>query len=193
MTEIPYWDIIKKFHKAVRQILKDANVVVYAQRLLKRFRPGMISAPTTLLVESDLSTDGQYIFWKTGAKSLQHFLNDEELEQLLIKIIDSKAAYVFSGCALLECRPELFTSWQAFIPTLLGEIEDQEWLAIDFITREFGTKNPVYIPTVLITTKDSENKIWRQRIVSRLRCYLPPDKDIDIIHKNKSTVSNIIT
>ncbi|KAH7562998.1 hypothetical protein J3E72DRAFT_186700 [Bipolaris maydis] len=184
VNKIPYWDFTQ-FHKDVHQILKNANVVVCAQRLVKRFRPGMVSAPTTLLIESDLSIDGQYMCWKTGAESLRHFLDYKGLEQFLIEIIDSKAAYGSFGSALLECRPELFTSWQAFVPTLLKEIKERNWLAIDVVTREFGTKDPFQIPTVLITTKDSEDEIWRQRIIPRLRCLLPIDMDIDILHGSK--------
>ncbi|EMD86568.1 hypothetical protein COCC4DRAFT_200423 [Bipolaris maydis ATCC 48331] len=181
VNEIPYWDFTQ-FHKDVHQILKDANVVVCAQRLVKRFRPGMVSAPTTLLIESDLSIDGQYMCWKTGAKRLRNFLDNHGLEQLLVEIIDSKAAYLFSAGPLLDCRPGLFANWRLFVPTLLEEIKEQKWLAIDVVSREFGTKFPIHVPTVLITTKDPENEIWRQKIIPRLRYCLPPDMDIDILY-----------
>ncbi|KAJ5051213.1 hypothetical protein J3E74DRAFT_469662 [Bipolaris maydis] len=142
----------------------------------------MVSAPTTLLIESDLSIDGQYMCWKTGAKRLRNFLDNHGLEQLLVEIIDSKAAYLFSAGPLLDCRPGLFANWRLFVPTLLEEIKEQKWLAIDVVSREFGTKFPIHVPTVLITTKDPENEIWRQKIIPRLRYCLPPDMDIDILY-----------
>ncbi|EFQ86559.1 hypothetical protein PTT_18188 [Pyrenophora teres f. teres 0-1] len=183
LQSFPQWER-EEFRQYIHKTLKDAGVEVLWTHLVKHVRAGIDveDTPITLSIDSDLSVDGQYACWVIAAASLRCLLDASGLEQVLVEITDRRAARHLDSRRPRGCTPDFISRWQSFIPILLAAIEDRDWLAIDIVSREFGVSSPFTVPTIVITTKDADNEIWRQRIIPRLRTHLPSSMDIDIVY-----------
>jgi len=172
------------FRLKVVHVLENAHVRVLGYDLVRRVRPGQDASqtPLTLLVTSDVSLEGQYSAWKVAVYDLRSLLDRASREDIVVEITDIKTAEGVVSTPLVGCTPELIIAWNHFQPSLLEEIQAQQWLAADIVLREIGELHPVSVPTLLITAKDADLAIWWDDIVPRLYQLLPPTMDLEILY-----------
>jgi hypothetical protein len=171
---IPEWRD-EKFRSEVVSILEHAQVRVLGFELVRRVRPGqeLSQTPLTLLVLSDASFEAQNLAWEDAVCRLRSLLDNAKREDIIVEISDIKTAYEVVSAPLVGCSQKLLDDWHEFQPDLLKEINGQEWLAVDIVSREIGELHPVSAPTLLITASDADLAIWWDIIIPRLRERLP--------------------
>ena len=179
----PPWATLELYNR-ISKILKEAGVKVERCDFVKQYHVGTDAetVPFTLVTWSDLSIDSQYSCWVTATARLRNLFDMSGLGNILIEIFDQKSSYWSWSHPILSCNPDLISKWEGFIPTLLAEIEDRDWLAIDVVEREFGIKAPFRVPTIVVTTKDADNELWGQKIIPRLRTHLPDPFHIEVLY-----------
>jgi hypothetical protein len=186
---IPEWRD-EKFRSEVVSILEHAQVRVLGFELVRRVRPGqeLSQTPLTLLVLSDASFEAQNLAWEDAVCRLRSLLDNAKREDIIVEISDIKTAYEVVSAPLVGCSQKLPDDWHEFQPDLLKEINGQEWLAVDIVSREIGELHPVSAPTLLITASDADLAIWWDIILPRLRERLPSRMELDLLYSPHLTL-----
>jgi hypothetical protein len=171
----------------VLQILKDEGVIVKDYEPCRRHyenedADAIKSLKKTLLIESEISTEGQYSRWIESVQKIRGLFAEKKVS-VDIEIIDTVAFRGPTSYPIIDGDEDAISDFATFEEEVLAAIMDQAWVSLDLLRRpDYFNPNSKIRPTIVIAATDSSNSQWWDRILPELELKCPSSLQIELLH-----------